>query len=347
MKESTQDMPREAEKVIPPQEMEKEITSEALAPGREYYRGLVVNFCREFDRAILFMSDGKDWDPAETLEEHKDIIKSDIVLQCLQFCVDRFNRMADNGEPNDFERGKSVAQLVAHIVNWDTFIMESMKEDVAIELLQISDNMDIESLSPREAFECAIICNMAGRNKLFESKLKLSMTLLEYAAKHEDCYAMYQMAMISSSKEDYENAKKWFLRAAEQGMVIAQYAMGNIYYYGKGVEIDYPEAMKWYALAAEQGQPQAQCNLGACYYYGQGTNVDYDKAFMWYAKSAEQGEPNALYNLGTCYMNGQGIEADTTKAIDCYSKAAELGHPGAEAKITLYAAMLKGSNNSD
>lgn len=343
--ESKNDNAKEEQEIMTPN-VEADTTSQATNPGREYYRGLLVGFCRVFDRGALFLDDGKGLDPAETLEAYKDDIGSDIILQCLQICVDRYNRMADNGDPNDFELGKSVANTVASIAGFDKFIMKSMKEDMAINLLNISNDMDIESLSPREAYECALICNMAGRNELFAEKLGLSMALLEHAAKNEDCLAMYQMAMISWGAKEYEKARNWFSKAAEKGLDIAQYAMGNIYYYGQGVDIDYAEAMKWYLLAAEQGQPQAQCNLGACYYYGQGTDVDYDKAFKWYSESAKKGEPNAINNLGTCYFEGHGVEKDMAKALECYAKAAEMGNDHASAKYSLLMAMLNGQSST-
>ena len=45
------------------------------------------------------------------------------------------------------------------------------------------------------------------------------------------------------------------LRAdAEQGDADAQYALGNAYWYGGGVDKDQRAAMRWYSKAAEQGR---------------------------------------------------------------------------------------------
>src|SRR5262249_49188828 len=49
---------------------------------------------------------------------------------------------------------------------------------------------------------------------------------------------------------------------------------------------DYQEALKWYRKAAEQGLPQAQCNMGLMYYFGQGVAQDYVRAHMWYTVAA-------------------------------------------------------------
>ena len=49
--------------------------------------------------------------------------------------------------------------------------------------------------------------------------------------------------------------------AAEQGNAKAQYAIGYMYRFGKGVPQDYEYAFKWYQMAAEQGLPDAQSGL--------------------------------------------------------------------------------------
>ena len=56
----------------------------------------------------------------------------------------------------------------------------------------------------------------------------------------------------------YENFKP----LAEQGDALAQFNLGYMYHYGKGVLQDYAEAVKWYRLAADQGDALAQFNLG-------------------------------------------------------------------------------------
>jgi len=77
---------------------------------------------------------------------------------------------------------------------------------------------------------------------------------------------------------------------------------------------DYAEAVKYYLKAAELGNSGAQFNLGTLYATGQGTAQDYEQAVYWYQKAAEQGNTNAQYNLGNLYYNGEGVEQDYAKA---------------------------------
>lgn len=62
----------------------------------------------------------------------------------------------------------------------------------------------------------------------------------------------------------------------------AMFTIGYCYTVGGyGIELDYEEAVKWYTKAAELGEPDAMYNLALCYYYGYGVEVDQEKGDMW------------------------------------------------------------------
>ena len=56
--------------------------------------------------------------------------------------------------------------------------------------------------------------------------------------------------------------------AAERGSVSAQLAPGNMYASGKGAWQDYDEALRWFRKAAEQGSTAAMDNIGVLYELG-------------------------------------------------------------------------------
>jgi len=110
------------------------------------------------------------------------------------------------------------------------------------------------------------------------------------------------------------------LRAvAEQGNTAAQFQLGTAYYTGQGVSKNYQEAIKWYRKAAikglaiaqhKQGDSHAQNNLGSLYKRGQGVSQDDKEANKWYQKAAEQECVIAQYNLGLAYSRGEGVPKD-------------------------------------
>ena len=135
-------------------------------------------------------------------------------------------------------------------------------------------------------------------------------------------------------QKDYAEAVKWYRKAAEQGNAAAQNNYANCLYAGKGgVPQDYTEAAKWYQKAAEQGDEYGQFNLGACYFFGVGVLKDYAEAVKWYRKAAEQGNVYAQHNLGECYFSGEGVQKDYTEAVKWYRKAAEQGNASAQYRL--------------
>jgi TPR repeat protein len=70
-----------------------------------------------------------------------------------------------------------------------------------------------------------------------------------------------------------------------------------MYQNGFGMERNFNEAAKWFQRAAEQGDAKAQSNLGAMYVDGQGVEKDQAKAYQWLTLASEKGELTATKTL--------------------------------------------------
>jgi hypothetical protein len=90
---------------------------------------------------------------------------------------------------------------------------------------------------------------------------------------------------------------EYYLKAAEEGDVDAQYNLANMYRAGYGVPQDYAEALKWYKTAAGKGHIYAQFNLGQIYEKGCIDRQDILEAAKWYCRSARQSSKQARYAL--------------------------------------------------
>src|SRR6266705_621851 len=76
---------------------------------------------------------------------------------------------------------------------------------------------------------------------------------------------------------------------AEKGDAQSQAQLGEAFGFGiLGLAKDEVEAVKWYRKAAEQNLAVAQCDLGFCYGGCNGLAKDYVEAVKWYRKAAEQ-----------------------------------------------------------
>jgi hypothetical protein len=83
----------------------------------------------------------------------------------------------------------------------------------------------------------------------------------------------------------YEEALSILLPLAEQGDTAAQTVLGNIYRGLGTSEVkefqDFDQAVKWYRKAAEHGNALAQVQLGLMYHDGKGVTKDYIQYFKW------------------------------------------------------------------
>ncbi len=113
------------------------------------------------------------------------------------------------------------------------------------------------------------------------------------------------------SMSNYDVEREKFERRlieAELGDADAQYSVGWGYYHGTGVSLSFEEAAKWFKKAAKQGNAAAQNYVGLMYETGRGIQQDQLRAVRCYRMAAEQGDPYAQNNLGRCYEYGTGVQ---------------------------------------
>ena len=96
---------------------------------------------------------------------------------------------------------------------------------------------------------------------------------------------------------DYEQSYYWFSKAAQSNNAYAQYSIAFMYIKGLFVEKDDTQVIKWMKLAAENGYTEAQKNMGEYYYYGSfGCRRDMKEAIKWYEMGAKSNEPTCVFS---------------------------------------------------
>lgn len=139
-----------------------------------------------------------------------------------------------------------------------------------------------------------------------------------------DATAQYNLGL---SYDTGKMAAKWFLKAAEQGHLDAQYRLALCYHNPDEDGITKPqEAVKWLRKAAEKGHVEAAYSLGVLY----DNNKNITESVKWYTKAAELGHAEAAYNLGNYYSNYNaaklGVKPNYAEALKWYRVADEKGH---------------------
>ena len=110
---------------------------------------------------------------------------------------------------------------------------------------------------------------------------------VQKAANQGNPRAMHSIAFLfangRSVAKDSAEAFRWAHKAAEQGWGVAD--LGRLY----EASNNYSEAMKWYLKAADSGDHAARYELGRLYQNGLGVAKDNKKAVYWYRQVAEKG----------------------------------------------------------
>ena len=134
-------------------------------------------------------------------------------------------------------------------------------------------------------------------------------------------------------KGDYVTALRELRPAAERGDAEAQYRLGRMYEFGRGVPVDKAQAMTWFRKSVAEGNDSAQLELGVIYATGDGVAQDDVQAVAWFRKAAMQGNATAQVDLGLMYAKGAGVRRDDVHAIAWFRKAADQGLPLAQFKM--------------
>jgi TPR repeat protein len=160
--------------------------------------------------------------------------------------------------------------------------------------------------------------------------------------------AMYRNGLLDTSGRDDQQAHLWLVRAAEQGLDLAQVELADQYANGTGVESNVPQGMYWYEQAANQGHAQAQYALSTLYLAGSKQiqfSDDSDlvrryagnqaKANYWLCRAALSNLPQAQYELSQAYDTGRGdFPMNQQKESLWLHKAAANGSLKAQAELT-------------
>ncbi len=123
----------------------------------------------------------------------------------------------------------------------------------------------------------------------------------------------------------------WYKRAAQEGLPEAQYALGKLYYMGRGVTQSLEKSLYWFTLAAKKGMISAQYILG--WMYSLENNKNLELSFKWYKRAARQGHAESQLRLGQMYNDGQGVLKNKDKARYWLGEAALQGYFPSEGSL--------------
>lgn len=185
----------------------------------------------------------------------------------------------------------------------------------------------------------------------------------------ENPFAVFMRAdkIMKSEDPDYNLAVELFEKASKMGILEATHNLGNMYYYGIGVDkdinkasnylyisgsegllesqllladiyarknVNLRQAYKWYYMAAKQNVPEAKYYIANMLFYAKGTGMDTELALKLYDEVIKDtNSRKTMFEVGEIYYNGINNPRNYEKAAKYYEESAKLGYLKSEKKI--------------
>ena len=161
----------------------------------------------------------------------------------------------------------------------------------------------------------------------------------EAAASSGDLIAAFNLGLCFTEgvgvRQDEEQAAHWLKRAAE-GLPEAQYMYARFLQDGRGVAADPKQARAWFARAGDAGMVDAQVALAEMLLNGRGGAPSFATALKLFERAAAEGHSGAMFALGALHASGEDLPIDPLAAQQWFRAAAELGHGQAQLMVGRY-----------
>lgn len=179
--------------------------------------------------------------------------------------------------------------------------------------------------SPREMASTSE-CEACVSKKMLRDE---ELVLMQSSASSGDVAAQFKLGEIIYYGYGLEQNKtkglEWYQRAADGGHAEAQYVLSGIFLN------DETKSLKWLERSALSGYARAQCELGVMLYCGVGIKKNEAKGIEWLERASTNGQPEAQTILANIYHGYHGIRKNQAEVdLACYNQAVASGNAGAQ-----------------
>ena len=187
-----------------------------------------------------------------------------------------------------------------------------------------------------------LLARLHGAGKMKGAALAKARELLEAAAQAGYGPAAYDLARLaeagalSEGKPDKDQTVFYFNGAAESGLAVAEYRMGNYAATGEGGARDDKAALDWFKKGADQKHPPSMLAKARMLDRGVGGPPDAKAATALVKAAADAGYAPAMNDYGVRLLKGVGVEKDEKSAATWIGKAAATGLPAAELNLGVF-----------
>jgi TPR repeat protein len=137
-------------------------------------------------------------------------------------------------------------------------------------------------------------------------------------AESGDPRAMHNLAAQLEREKKYDEAIKWYERAAAKGFRPSEMNLAQMYEKGIGVKQDTAEARSRYRRLAALGDNEARYRAAKL----AADAKDYPEALKLYERGARDEDWRSILDLGELHEHGRGVPRDVGRAVALYERAA-------------------------
>ncbi len=138
-------------------------------------------------------------------------------------------------------------------------------------------------------------------------------------AESGDPRAMHNLAAQLEREKKYDEAIKWYERAAAKGFRPSEMNLAQMYEKGIGMKQDTAEARSRYRRLAGLGDNEARYRAAKL----AADAKDYPEALKLYERGARDEDWRSILDLGELHEHGRGVPRDVGRAVALYERAAE------------------------
>lgn len=151
------------------------------------------------------------------------------------------------------EKGSSYA---AYLLSKAYLDGTALPQDIPEAIRLLTESAD-KGFTPAEY----LLGKLLYKGEVIPQGIGKALFYLERAAEKENAYAAYlagKILLTEDAVKDVPKAIRLLKIAAQYGNDFAEYQLGKLYLYGKGVQQDYAEAIRWLTSSAEHGNQYAE-----------------------------------------------------------------------------------------
>lgn len=223
-------------------------------------------------------------------------------------------------EPAAFERVEAVGRggnpLAQYAVCREYRAADSPRHCVATGIAWLRKAADARIAVAETCLGAAYGTGLVGHRHSEASRVAEARRWLERGAEQGDPEALCYMAdLLFQEGADPQRVWRYYLRAAQRGIVPAMYNVGCRFADGIGCTPDPVQATRYFRMAAERDDLAAMYNLAQQYRAGEGTPKDEKEALRWFLRAARLGEVSSMRSVASAYQRGDaGLVPDPAEA---------------------------------